>query len=382
LLHRLEVPNEDLTDLAFSPNGRLLAGINRFRRQLSVWDVSTGERRGDEQAGHAAAPSALKFLPNGDRLASAGEDGTIRLWNVSQSKQERVMAHERDSTGYHSRAIRGMDISPNGRLIASSSMDDSVRVWETDTGKERYRLPGHGRYGGNRCVRFTPDGARLVSWGDDMRLYVWDMGSGKAHNEFRIKLSDQSAFRGGYGNLETMGGVLSLDATRLLLLRNDFHLFDNANGKETATLKRADSGHTRFAISPDNQYVIAFSARQGRELPAQGRRQAATHEWIPLVQLLKVVDGELVAEKELAEPSLQLAAFSPDGRQAAITSGHEKPQVLIVSIPEFKEIARIDGLRGPASAVEFSHAGKRLAVSNADTTIVVYDLEKLETKNR
>jgi WD40 repeat protein len=287
------------------------------------------------------------------------------------------MVHERDSTGYRSRAIRDMDVSPDGKLIASSSADDTVRVWQTDIGKERYRLPGHDRYGGNRAVRFTPDGQRLVSWGDDMRMYVWDVGTGKAIIEHRVKLSDQSAFRGGYGNLETMGGVLSLDAKRLLLLRNDFHLFDVTSGKEIAKLQRTEKGHSRFSISPDNQYVIAFSARKGRKLPAQGRRLAATHEWTPLVQLHKLADGELVAEKKLSEPSLQLAAVSPDGRRAAIAFGHEHPQVLIVSVPEFEEVGRIEGLSGPASAVEFSRSGKRLAISNADTTIVVYDLEKL-----
>ena len=83
---------------------------------------------------------------------------------------------------------------------------------------------------------------------------------------------------------------------------------------------------------------------------------------------------------KLPEGGVGVAAFSPDGRQAAITIDDDHPRVLILSVPELKELGRIEGLRGRASAVEFSRSGKRLAVSNADTTIVVYDLEKLSTE--
>ncbi|MEX2139112.1 MAG: M56 family metallopeptidase [Pirellulales bacterium] len=382
LLHRLDVPHEEVSDVVFSPDGRLLAGTNSWEKQMCVWNLASGERLGRDLPGHAASPSALRFLPGDGRLVSAGPDGTIQVWKVAESTQERVISHERDATGYRMRAIRALDASPNGKLIASSSMDDTVRVWETDSGIERFRLPGHGRVGGNRAVRFTPDGRRLVSWGDDMRLYVWDVGTGKAVNEHRVKLSDDNAegipFAAGYGGLEVLRGALSPDASRLLLLRNDLHLFDVVSGKEIGRQTRAVRDISRLAISPDNGYEIVFSSRQGRELPAQRRRTAATHLWDHLVQLRKLTDGELLAEKTLPEPGDAVATFSPDGRLAAIASGHENPHVLIVSVPEFEELGRIEGLSGGASAVEFSRSGKRLAVANADTTIVLYDLETVQ----
>jgi WD40 repeat protein/beta-lactamase regulating signal transducer with metallopeptidase domain len=385
LLKRLDVPHESVNHIAFSADGRLLAGTGgRWDRQMCVWNISTGERLGRDLPGHSASPSVLRFLPGDRRMASAGDDGTIRVWNVDQAQQERVLAHERDPTGYRMRRIHALDVSPDGKLIASSSGDDTVRVWETDTGNERYRLPGHGRIGGNRAVRFTPDGRRLVSWGDDMRVYVWDIGSGKALNEYRAKLpegQEAGGFYGSYGSLEVLGGVLSPDASRLLLLRSDLHLFDVATGKEIAKLARTVRDNTGLAISPDNQYAIAFSARRGREIPLQRRRLASSSEWDFLVQLRNLADGELVAEKTLPELGVGVAAFSPDSRQAAITAGGENASVLIVSVPEFEEIARIEGLGGGAHAVEFSRSGKRLAVANVDTTILVYDLGKLPLRS-
>jgi len=84
----------------------------------------------------------------------------------------------------------------------------------------------------------------------------------------------------------------------------------------------------------------------------------------------------------LPEGGAGTATFSHDGRQAAITIGDDEPRVLILSVPELKEVARIVGMRGRPRAVEFSPSGKRLAVSNADTTVVVYDLEKLVGRSK
>jgi WD40 repeat protein len=74
------------------------------------------------------------------------------------------------------------------------------------------------------------------------------------------------------------------------------------------------------------------------------------------------------------------AVFSPDSRRAAIAVGKVKPRVAIVTIPEMTEIARIDDLRSAPRALEFSNSGKLLAVSNGDTSIVVYDLTRLSTR--
>ena len=68
-----------------------------------------------------------------------------------------------------------------------------LRAWttrlplETATGKEIYRLPGHGRLGGWRALRFTPDSKQLISWGDDMHVYSWDVATGMAVNEYTLK---------------------------------------------------------------------------------------------------------------------------------------------------------------------------------------------------
>src|SRR5205085_2385828 len=111
---------------------------------------------------------------------------TVRIWNLAESRQERCMEHVRHEHAW-SCMIRGMDVSPDGKYVASSSNDDTVRLWETATGREVYRLPGHGHYGGYRALRFTPDGKQFASWGDDMRVYFWEVATGKATEELRLQ---------------------------------------------------------------------------------------------------------------------------------------------------------------------------------------------------
>jgi WD40 repeat protein len=177
------------------------------------------------------------------------------------------------------------------------------------------------------------------------------------------------------------GGILSADASRLLVLAANMHVFDIDSGKEIANHERTVGTHTGLAISPDNQYTIELSWGRGREIPLGDGRTIFTRERDHLVRLRKLTNGELVAELKLPDGGVGVAAFSPDSRRVAITIDDTNPRVAILSVPELKEVARIEGLPGRAHAVEFSPSGKLLAVSNADTTVVVYNLTKLPQTN-
>ena len=83
--------------------------------------------------------------------------------------------------------MRAVAVSPDGALVAGSSLDDAVYVWNSSSGRQIYRLAGHGRYGGRRDLSFFADSRGLASWGDDFYLRVWDMKTGKARLEHAIR---------------------------------------------------------------------------------------------------------------------------------------------------------------------------------------------------
>jgi WD40 repeat protein len=90
---------------------------------VGLWDVESGKQHGEMLTGHNGKVLDVAFSPNGKLLASAGADDTVRLWDVESGKQR-----GQPLTGH--RTVFGVDFSPDGGLLASASWDKTVRLWE------------------------------------------------------------------------------------------------------------------------------------------------------------------------------------------------------------------------------------------------------------
>ena len=70
-----------------------------------------------------------------------------------------------------------MAFSPDGQRLASASADQTVKIWDSATGKELFALKGHA--GRSASVAFSPDGQRLASASSDQTVRIWDSATGK-----------------------------------------------------------------------------------------------------------------------------------------------------------------------------------------------------------
>lgn len=153
--------------VAFSPDGRLIASAGTDGT-IRIWNPAGGQEL-FALRGHGENVNAIAFSPDSDRIASGGNDRTVRLWDARTGSPLGVL---RGHTGN----VNAVEFSPDGRSLASGSGDGTIRLWDARTGAVQCTLSGHTAR--VRCLAFSPDGARIVSGGEDSLVRVWSAHDG------------------------------------------------------------------------------------------------------------------------------------------------------------------------------------------------------------
>jgi len=150
--------------LAYSPDGRLLAGTGEDGTQVDIWDTPT-HHRSAQLMGHTGFVYSVAFSDDGLLLASASSDRTVRIWEVAASKCVAVL------TG-HTDEVFTAAFHPDGKRLASAGRDRAIWLWDLATGQDVARLEGHTNY--VFSLAFSPDGRSLVSGSGDGTVRIWD----------------------------------------------------------------------------------------------------------------------------------------------------------------------------------------------------------------
>ncbi|MBL9212030.1 MAG: DUF1549 domain-containing protein [Opitutaceae bacterium] len=170
VLRQADAHRDAVLALAWSADGSQLAS-GGFRRVV-WWDAGSLEPRREWTEGLIGKVTALQFSPDASRLVLAdgatGRSGVVRVIGLPEGK---LLA----SWSAHDDTIFGLDFSRDGTRLATAGGDRLIKVWDLATHRELARLEGHSAQ--VLSVAFNADGTEVVSGGADKELNVWDVKS-------------------------------------------------------------------------------------------------------------------------------------------------------------------------------------------------------------
>jgi WD40 repeat protein/serine/threonine protein kinase len=281
--------------------------------------------------------------PDGERLASAGGDGVIKIRNSRTGEVlKKFPAHDNgaSSVAFH----------PDGLHLASAGADGLVKVWDLATGAEVFRGPCAAlrKYGAAYTVAFSRPDGRYLAAGSEGAVRVWDwkknrpgspeqvFPSGHQNHSIPVAFSDDGCLAAGGGSQgQTIWDV------------------------ETGRLLHTWPAH-HFPVN-----ALAFSPGGG---------QLATASLDHTVKLWETTTGRRIHDLPHTGNALGVA-FTLDGKRLAST-GEDKT----VRIWDVKSGRQVLGLRGHTDStgcVAFSPDGHRLASASLDGTICIWDATPL-----
>jgi WD40 repeat protein len=167
--------------VAFSPDGKTVAS-GAADDNVLLWDVAT---RRQKEAIKMQADYVVTFSPDGKTLALDHGDNVV-LWDVAAAKESARFKEDTKSS------IRSLAFRPDGQMLASACFDGSIRLWDRTTGTLAATLTGHTKPVYALC--FSSDGKTLASGSADKTVQLWDVATGKEKTPGVWRATDQVAF--------------------------------------------------------------------------------------------------------------------------------------------------------------------------------------------
>lgn len=238
-LHVLEGHGTTVSSLAFTPDGKHLVSGD-LAGGLILWDLDRLQRLATLNPPRQGVQlRCLRIAPNGQTLATAWSDGTLRLWDLASQSVRTVLSNHRDK-------VQATAFSADGRLLASVGDDATVRLWDVRGVQPnqlwRQSLPSEGT-----AVTFSPDGATLAVGLRNGRIELRDPQSGDHRLSLQGHVDNVCAL------VYTSDGETLFSAS----LDGKVQTWDPQTGRERILLIRHPAGVHGLALSPGGTQLVS-----------------------------------------------------------------------------------------------------------------------------
>ena len=299
-------PNKEMCDLSYSPDGKqlaaascdgvvMLADAEKTEAETAAPDKSALLQEATMDGvvdGWGRNLGFVRFSADGQRLATACGDRTVRIWDPTKRR-------ECSPPLTHAAHVTALSFSPDRNYILTSSLDNLGRIWDVASAQS---LPGNLRHqGAVLSAAFHPDGRTLYTASEDGETRIW-----RFRPQNPLQPDSDSAI---------VMQVLSPDASLLAVqdAEKNFRVFDARSLQPVCPL---------FACSHP-AHLLSFSS-DGSAMALTG----ATLDGKGMVSLFNTRTGELLGE-EFSVANLPLhQSFSPDGRWLAVIAARRSGKSL------------------------------------------------------